>query len=201
MLGLCPDEVSRQKTVDALELNVIRSGRRLMTGVLGTCVLLDALAENGRERLAYDLLLSRACPSWGYMVEHGATTLWERWDGILSDGSFNDPKMNSFNHADFACVLDWMYRTMAGIRPNPERGGFDSFVLQPRPDRRIVRVEASHRTVRGVIRVKSEYAEDGSWSYDYEIPPGATAEVRLPDGTVLPAQTGSHRVVRGPGHK
>ena len=196
VLGLCPDEASRQRTADALELNVIRSGRRLMTGVLGTRVLLEALAENGKERLAYDLLLSRACPSWGYMVDHGATTLWERWDGILSDGSFNDPKMNSFNHADFACVLDWMYRTMAGIRPGPGKGGFDAFVLQPRPDKRIAKVEASYRTERGVIRVKSEYAEDGAWSYDYEIPPGAMAEVRLPDGTVLPAQTGTGRVVR-----
>lgn len=181
---LCPNEASRRATADDLELNVVRSGRRLMTGVLGTPVLLEALSENGKEKLAYDLLLNRTCPSWGYMVEHGATTLWERWDGIQADGSFYaDPKMNSFNHADFACVLDWMYRTMAGIRPNAQTGGFDSFVLAPRPDRRIRTLEAKYRAPKGTIRVKSEFAADGSWSYSYDIPAGTEAELRLPDGT------------------
>ena len=191
---LCPNTASRRATADDLELNVVRSGRRLMTGVLGTPVLLEALSENGKEKLAYDLLLNRTCPSWGYMVEHGATTLWERWDGIQADGSFYaDPKMNSFNHADFACVLDWMYRTMAGIRPNAQTGGFDSFVLAPRPDRRIRTVEAKYRTPKGTIRVKSEYAADGTWSYDCDIPAGTKSEVRLPDGTVFPDQTGRRR--------
>ena len=182
--GLCPDEAARRVTADDLELNIVRSGRRLMTGVLGTPVVLEALVENGRAKLAYDLLLDRVCPSWGYMVDHGATTLWERWDGVMSDGSFyGDPKMNSFNHADFACVLDWMYRTMAGILPNEKTGGFRSFVLAPCPDPRIRQVEAKYRTEKGLIQVKSAYAADGSWSYDYVIPAGTVAELRLPDGT------------------
>ena len=191
-LGLCPDEASRRATADDLELNVIRSGRRLMTGVIGTQFLLEALSENGKASLAYDILLGRACPSWRYMVDRGATTTWERWDGILSDGSFNDPKMNSFNHADFACVLDWMYRTMAGIRPNPRTGGFDDFELVPRPDRRIRTVEASYRTAKGTIRVKSEYGADGRWSYSFTVPAGTRATVRPPSGAAFRAEPGDH---------
>ena len=192
VLGLCPDAASRAATVADLELNVVRSGRRLMTGVIGTQFILEALSENGKAALAYDLLLRRACPSWLYMVDHGATTTWERWDGILSDGSFNDPKMNSFNHADFACVLDWMYRTMAGIRPNPTTGGFDDFELVPRPDRRIRTVEASYRAPQGMIRVKSEYGADGKWTYRFEVPEGTFATVRLPGREPFRAGPGEH---------
>lgn len=192
VLDLCPGARSRAATLADLELNIIRCGRRLMTGVIGTQFLLEALSENGKVQLAYDLLLRRACPSWLYMVDHGATTTWERWDGIFSDGSFNDPKMNSFNHADFACVLDWMYRTMAGIRPGPVKGGFDDFELVPRPDRRIRMVEASYRIPKGMIRVKSEYTLDGKWTYRFTVPDGTSATVRLPGVEPFRAGPGDH---------
>ena len=88
--------------------------------------------------------------------------------------------MNSFNHAEFASVLDRMYRTMAGIQPNGKTGGFDEFVLSPKPDPRIRTVEAEYRTPKGVIKVRSHYGEDGKWTYDYKLPPGTTAKVILP---------------------
>lgn len=190
---LCPDEAVRRTTVEDLELNVIRSGRRLMTGVLGTPQILGALSENGKASLAYDLLLSRACPSWRYMVDRGATTLWERWDGVFTDGSFNDPAMNSFNHADFACVLDWMYRTMVGIRPDPAKGGFGHIMLCPRPDRRVRCVAASYRAPQGVILAESEFADDGTWTYDVTLPDGVVADVALPDGRTFVNQRGHLR--------
>lgn len=179
-IGLCPDGASRQKTMDELVRSIRDAGGRLMTGILGTAFLMNALSEGGQAKCAYDLLLNRTCPSWLYMVDRGATTLWEHWDGIQSDGSFFSPTMNSFNHAEFASVLDWMYRTMAGIRPNPKDGGFDDFVLQPQPDARIRTVEATYRTPKGVIRVRSHYDSDGKWSYDYELPPGTSATLILP---------------------
>lgn len=178
--GLCPDETSRKRTVEALVTAVKHAGGRLMTGIVGTAFIMNALSDNGQARVAYDLLLNRACPSWLYMTDRGATTLWEHWDGILSDGRFNTPSMNSFNHAEYASVLDWMYRTMAGIRPDPKKGGFGSIVLKPQPDRRIRTVEAKYRTARGEIAVRSHFAEDGSWTYDYGLPDGTTATLSLP---------------------
>jgi len=179
-IGLCPDGASRQKTVKELVRSIENAGCRLMTGILGTSFLMNALSDNGQAKLAYDLLLNRACPSWLYMVDRDATTLWEHWDGILSDGRFFSPTMNSFNHAEFASVLDWMYRTMAGIRPNPQDGGFDDFVLQPQPDARIRTVEADYRTPKGVIHVRSHYGDDGKWTYDYKWPSGTAATLILP---------------------
>ena len=103
------------------------------------------------------------------MVDNGATTLWEHWDGILSDGRPNTPTMNSFNHAEFASVLDWMYRTMAGIRPDPEKGGFDNAEVRPIPDPRIKWVKATYRAKGAkTIDVHTYYDDAGEWHCDVE---------------------------------
>ena len=189
-LGLCPDDAARTRAVNDLVASVRNAGGRLMTGILGTSFILGALSENGRADVAYDLLLNRTCPSWLYMVDRGATTLWEHWDGILGDGRFNTPTMNSFNHAEFASVLDWMYRTMAGIRPNGASGGFANPELAPVPDRRIRRVEASYQSDRGLIRTESEFLPNEEWRYSWWLPDGVSAVLRLP-GCDPVAVTGS----------
>ncbi len=167
---LFPNESGRFAALNDLVTGIEAAGGRLLTGIVGTKHILFALSENGRADLAYKLLLNRSCPSWLYMVDNGATTLWEHWDGIMSDGTPNTPTMNSFNHSEFASVLDWMYRTMAGIRPNPGKGGFDDIELKPVPDPRIRWVKASYRTARGMIRVHSYYDDNGEWHFDYSLP-------------------------------
>lgn len=100
----------------------------LATGFLGTPYLLEELTKAGYPKLAYRLLLNTQYPSWGYMVEHGATTMWERWNG---DQMRNDPSMNSYNHYAYGAVADWIYRYAAGIDATPLDAGFHTIVLHP----------------------------------------------------------------------
>lgn len=104
----------------------------LSTGFLGTRDLLPVLAENGYLDVAYRLLNNDTFPSWGYQIKNGATTMWERWDSIRPDGSFQDVGMNSFNHYAYGAVGDWMYQNIAGIQPDPKEPGYKSLIIKPR---------------------------------------------------------------------
>ena len=112
---------NREKTAADLHDKIMRKANgHLNTGFIGTAYLCHALSESGCSNLAYSLLLSREYPGWLYEVEHGATTIWERWNGIHPDGALADPEMNSFNHYANGAILEWMYRHMAGLH-NPNR--------------------------------------------------------------------------------
>ena len=101
------------------------------------------------EKLAFDLLLNTRYPSWGYVVEHGGTTTWERWNG---DQMKSDPSMNSYNHYAYGAVADWMYRYAAGVDATPLDAGFHTVVLHPQFDARLGHVEFSYPSSYGVIR-------------------------------------------------
>ena len=124
--GLCDN---RELTGEGLVKMIEENEMRLTTGFVGTPYLLHALTEVGRTDIAYELLLQQNSPSWLFSVKQGATTMWERWDGMKPDGSFATPEMNSFNHYAYGAVAEWMYSTMAGIKPNAFDGGFDDGVL------------------------------------------------------------------------
>ena len=109
-MNLLPENLraaAAQKLVDKIEAN----HGLLATGFLGTPYLLEELTKAGHADLAYKLLLNTQYPSWGYLVEHGATTMWERWNG---DQMKDDPSMNSYNHYAYGAVADWIYRYAAG---------------------------------------------------------------------------------------
>ena len=93
------------------------AGHRIGTGFVGTPLVCDALAHAGALDTAYRLLLQRECPSWLYPVTMGATTIWERWDSLLPDGTVNPGEMTSFNHYALGAVADWLHRTVAGLAP------------------------------------------------------------------------------------
>ena len=102
------------------------SGYRISTGFAGTPFVTDALTSTGHLDDAYRLLLERECPSWLYPVTMGATTVWERWDSMLPDGTINPGEMTSFNHYALGAVADWMHRTIGGLRarsPDTPRSG------------------------------------------------------------------------------
>lgn len=105
----------------------------LETGFLGTPYLNFALTSSGYIDLAYDLLLKTDFPSWLYQVEKGATTIWEHWDGIKTDGSFWSEGMNSFNHYAYGAIGNWMYKTIVGINQDEKRPGYKKSILHPRP--------------------------------------------------------------------
>ncbi len=120
----------------------------LATGFLGTPYLLEELTKAGYAKLAYTLLLNTNYPSWGYMVTHGATTMWERWNG---DQMMNDPAMNSFNHYAYGAVADWMYRYAAGVDTMPSDPGFHTVVLHPVFDERLGHIAFDYDSVFGTI--------------------------------------------------
>ena len=182
-LGLFPtDEAANSAKVDLIE-NLKRGEYRIGTGFLGTPILLDVLADVvGEPELAYSVLLQHGCPGWLYSVDQGATTIWERWDGYTKDRGFGPVAMNSFNHYAYGAVMGWMYRTMAGIRPG-KKGGFETFELAPKPDIRIGSCVASYRTRYGTVRSSWRYV-DGKLKWSFTVPPGTTAKVSPPDGSV-----------------
>ena len=120
----------------------------LGTGFVGTPYLLEELTKTGHSKLAYDLLLSKGMPSWGYLIDHGATTTWERWNG---DEMRGDPQMNSYNHYAYGAVADWIYRYAAGVDASPLDAGFHTVVLHPVFDARLSPLKFEYASSYGEI--------------------------------------------------
>jgi len=150
------------------------NGNRLQTGFVGTPYLLHVLSDNGYGDVAYDLLLQEAFPSWLYEVNHGATTIWEHWDGIRDDGTIWSKDMNSYNHYAYGCVMDWIYGVAAGIQHWEEYPGFERVRIQPHPDQRLGWLKASLETAYGTIRSEWVCQED---KVRYEITTPVQAEI------------------------
>ncbi len=124
-------EALRAGAAERLAENIKRYNYHLTTGFLGTPYLCHVLSRFGYNDLAYTLLMQESYPSWLYPVKMGATTIWERWDGIKPNGSFQNVGMNSFNHYAYGAIGDWMYRVLAGIDTDPEQTGYKKIRIQP----------------------------------------------------------------------
>ncbi|MBO5370993.1 MAG: family 78 glycoside hydrolase catalytic domain [Clostridia bacterium] len=175
---ICTDE-EKPKLVQKLAELIKNAGGLMQTGFVGTPYILHTLSQNGFTSLAYDLLLCEKNPSWLYSVCHGATTMWEHWDGIKEDGSFWDDDMNSFNHYSYGAVFDWIFSVSAGI--TPVCGGYSRITLAPQPDRRLGFADASILTKYGTIR-SHWYYKDNTVYFEFEIPEGVEAKLTLPSG-------------------
>jgi alpha-L-rhamnosidase len=152
----------------------------LTTGFLGTPYLLHVLGATGHLETAFRLLTQRTYPSWLYPITRGATTMWERWDGIRPDSSFEDPGMNSFNHYAFGAVGDWMYQNVGGIDVDPAAPGYRRSRIAPRPGAGLTSATASLETVYGTL--SSSWKLDGPrFALDLAVPANTSAEVILWD--------------------
>jgi alpha-L-rhamnosidase len=173
-MNLLPDSlrsVAAKRLVDRLEANQWRLG----TGFLGTPYLLSALTDTGHADVAYRLLLNTEYPSWGYLVQHGATTMWERWNGDQMRG---DPSMNSYNHYAYGAVADWIYRYAAGIDTVATDPGFHVIRLHPNFDKRLGGLDFSYESSYGTIH--SEWSIAGSKAiWHLTIPANATGRLPL----------------------
>ena len=168
---------------------VLADGFHIASGFLGTPLVTDALTDAGELATAYELLLQRDNPSWLYPVTMGATTIWERWDSMLPDGSINPGDMTSFNHYALGSVADWLHRTVAGLAPAAP--GYRRLRFAPQPGPGITSAAASHETPYGTAAVS--WSLDGpTFALEVTVPPNTTAEVRLPDGTA-PLEVGAGR--------
>ncbi|OXS53885.1 alpha-L-rhamnosidase [Cohnella sp. CIP 111063] len=191
----------RRSAINHLEADIRGRGDRLSTGFLGVGYLLPVLTDNGRADLAYRLLKQEQFPSWMYSIRHGATTIWERWDGWTSHNGFQNPGMNSFNHYSLGSVGEWMFRCMAGIDADPDEPGFKRVVIRPRPGGGLSRVKASFESLYGLIEVEWTLSAE-EFRLRLVVPVNASATVELP-GRLLSVESASAAVVaeegRGPG--
>jgi alpha-L-rhamnosidase len=131
-------------------------------------------------------------------VKQGATTIWERWDGLKPDGTFQDKGMNSFNHYAYGAIGEWMYRVMAGIEIDPAAPGYKHVLFQPRPGGGFTRASASHLTPYG--RVSSGWTLEGNaFELAVEVPPNTTATIRLPGARLADVREGGRPLAAGNG--
>ncbi|HZA00427.1 MAG TPA: family 78 glycoside hydrolase catalytic domain [Acidimicrobiales bacterium] len=203
--ALLPDDEQRARAGRRLARLVRRAGYRIATGFVGTPLVCDALCDAGEAATAYELLTQAECPSWLYPVLQGATTVWERWDGIRPDGSLNGTRMNSFNHYALGAVADWLHRTLAGLAPAAP--GYRRLRIAPVPGGGLTWATARHRTPYGLAESSwrvvgpdnperagetdpiggTTTASSGVLEVTALVPPNTTAEVVLPgaDGETL----------------
>lgn len=174
-------EDERKSMADCLAKIIHENGDRINTGFVGTPYILHALSENGYTDLAYTLLLQEKMPSWLYSVNHGATTMWERWNCINEDGSFSSVSMTSFNHYAYGAVADWLYGVCAGINSLPDGAGYKHIALAPKPSKNLGFVNCRIKTVSGEV-ISNWYYSGEFIHYEFSVPAGTVAELTLPDG-------------------
>lgn len=174
-------EPMRQAAAEKLVANIKSYNNHLTTGFLGTPYLCHVLSRFGYTDIAYKLLLQDTYPSWLYPVKMGATTIWERWDGIRTDGSFEVPSMNSFNHYSYGAIGDWMYRVMAGLDTYEDESGvgYKHIKIMPHIGGGFTNAAASLLTFYGTAS-SSWKTEAGKVILDVEIPANTRATVYIP---------------------
>ena len=175
-------ESLRPKALEELTKNIASYKDHLTTGFLGTPYLCHVLSRFGKTDLAYKLLLQETYPSWLYPVKMGATTIWERWDGIKPDSSIQTPNMNSFNHYAYGAIGDWMYRVVAGIDTDTDGPGYKMIRIKPHIEKGLTSASADYLTLYGKI-TSSWKMENGKLYFDVEIPANTTASIYIPAPT------------------
>jgi alpha-L-rhamnosidase len=185
--GLVPDELRptiAQRLVDLIR----KAGNHLSTGFLATPYLLPVLADTGHVDVAYELLLQDTSPSWLAMVDRGATTVWEEWNGIDENGVPHA----SLNHYSKGAVISFLHTHVAGIRLREDAPAYKRFEVRPQPGGGLSRAEARLDSPYG--RIASRWQIGAStFTLDVSVPPGTTATVTLPDGSFTDATPGNHR--------
>jgi alpha-L-rhamnosidase len=171
-MGLMPKEL-RAAAAEKLVKKIEENHWLLGTGFLGTPYLLEVLSDTGHSDVAYRLLLNKEYPSWGYLIDHGATTTWERWNG---DTMRNDPSMNSYNHYAYGAVAEWMYRYAAGIDTISSDAGFHTIALHPNFDTRLGHLAFTYQSHYGPINSAWKIVGD-QVSWEITIPPNTTAQL------------------------
>jgi alpha-L-rhamnosidase len=173
-MNLVPDPM-KQKAIESLVKDIQQHDWHLTTGFLGTPPLLFVLANNGHADVAYRLLLNTTYPSWGYMLGHGATTWWERWN---SDSG--DPAMNSFNHYAFGSVMAFVYREVAGIDTAADGPGFRHILVHPRINEALSSAGGEYDSVYGRIVTDWRGSSVGPFELRLTVPANTRATVYLP---------------------
>lgn len=171
----------KEKVKANLKRKIVNNNGNLSCGFVGVSYLLPMLSENGLDDFAYDILLQKTFPSWGYSILNGATTVWERWNSYTKEIGFGDVRMNSFNHYSLGSIAEWMYQYMGGIKLDENSPGYKNFIIKPHidPRGRVTFTETRYNSVNGEI--KSNWRqESGSFIMEFTVPPNTEASVYVP---------------------
>jgi alpha-L-rhamnosidase len=186
---MLPEEL-RASAASRLVQNIEEYDGHVTTGFLGTPYICHVLSRFGYTDVAYALLMNETYPSWLYPVKNGATTIWERLDGIKPDKTFEDPGMNSFNHYAYGAIGDWMYSDIAGINVDEEGPGFNKMLISPQPGGGLTSEKAELETPYGTIRSAWDIGANNAFTMDVTIPANTTARVTLPSTSGLITESG-----------
>lgn len=171
-------EKDRERILQILKTNIENHKNHLATGFVGTPYLCHTLSENGEHELAATVFMKEDYPSWLYAVNMGATTIWERWNSIMPDGSFDVSGMNSLNHYAYGSIGDWMYRKVTGV--SQLKPGYKKFKVQPMFVKGIEEAGVTFESIYGQIESKWS-CKDGKICGYVKVPVNTTAEIHLPE--------------------
>jgi alpha-L-rhamnosidase len=173
------EESMRPRALEHLLEAIRRFRGHLSTGIAATVPLMHALSANGHHEEACRLINLRDVPSWGHMIDHGATTVWERWDTYAPGRGFHNPKMNSHNHPALAAIGDWVWRNIVGIAPDGHSPAFAHFTVRPRPGPGFTWARGEYQSARGTI-VCDWKAGNGRIDVRVTVPANARATIFVP---------------------
>lgn len=179
-----------KKAAKRLVKDIKERENHISTGFAATPHIAHALSITGNTDVAYALLEQEDYPSWLYPVKKGATTIWERWDGIKPDGTLQSKGMNSFNHYAYGSIGSWMYQVAAGIETDDEKAGYKHIIIQPQPGGSLTFVKAQLETMYGKVKSAWEI-KDETFALNVEIPPNTTAVIKLPQKECKDIHVGS----------
>ena len=182
------DDARRNNAAQKLAEDVDRF-KHITTGFVGTPLICFVLSENGSPDLAFMLLNRKEYPSWLYPITKGATTIWERWDGIKPDDTFQNAGMNSFNHYAYGAIGDWLYRYVAGIEIDEKNPGYKHILIAPHPGGGLTKASAKLKSMYGEIE-SSWTIENKIFRLETAVPPNTTATVLLPGAEVEDVREG-----------
>jgi len=184
---LLPGPDARAAAGDRLAELVESGGHTIQTGFIGTPLVAPALSNTDHVDAAYALLLQQECPSWLYALKHDATTVWERWDSMLPDGTVNPGEMTSFNHYALGAIAQWLHTTVAGL--TMAAPGYRRILFRPRPGGGLTWAAAEHESPYGRVAIRWDL-RDSNLQVTTTVPTGTEAGIEWPDGSMTPLRAG-----------
>jgi len=177
---MLPDNLRALAAQNMNNVIVTTYNTRISTGFNTTLRLMMELTRWGYNQTAYALAESRRMPSWGYSIDQGATTIWERWDGWVAGRGFQDPGMNSFNHYSFGSVTEWFYRVVLGINWDDAQPGYKHFFVKPQPGGTVTWADGTYGSIGGRIASSWRIETDSTFTESVTVPGNTTADISIP---------------------
>ncbi len=183
----------KNRVVNDFKDRLAKDFYKIKSGFTGTPLMLPTLFENGMDNEAYRILYNEEFPGWLYCVNLGATTIWERWNSLLSDGKISGTNMNSLNHYAYGSVVEAIYSYIAGLKPSGV--GFTSVKIEPHPNYRMKNIRFEYNSPSGKYSVEWRINKDNTFLLECKIPPYCEAEVIMPDKKAYTVKEGTHTFV------